>query len=142
MLKTQPPYAARLLMYRWLTAMPLNFDAVFFVLSMPREILYKRINSRVIAMFDTGLVDEVRNLLEKGYDKGLAAMLGIGYKETVQLINGELTQEEAIAAIQQASRNYAKRQETWFRNQTPNACVLQAHGKTAEELAEEILKGR
>jgi len=118
------------------------FDAVFFVLSMPREILYKRINSRVIAMFDTGLVDEVRNLLEKGYDKGLAAMLGIGYKETVQFINGELTQTEAIAAIQQATRNYAKRQETWFRNQTPNACVSQAHGKTAEELAEEILKGR
>jgi len=120
------------------------FDSVFCVLSINREILYERINARTFSMFEAGLVDEVHNLLAKGYHKGLAAMQGIGYKETVQFINGELAQAEAIAAIQQATRNYAKRQETWFRNQTPNAYVLNAEGKTPEELAEEILrmKGR
>ncbi|MCL2225013.1 MAG: tRNA (adenosine(37)-N6)-dimethylallyltransferase MiaA, partial [Defluviitaleaceae bacterium] len=116
------------------------FDAAFFVLSMPREILYARINDRVVSMFDSGLEGEVRNLLEKGYHKGLAAMLGIGYKETVQLIHGELSQSETIAQIQQSTRNYAKRQETWFRNQTKSAQILHAQGKTATELAEEIIR--
>jgi tRNA dimethylallyltransferase len=116
------------------------FDANFFKISLPREILYQRINERVLLMFEAGLEYEVRNLL-KTYHRGLAAMQGIGYKETVQLINGELSRDEAIAAMQQATRNYAKRQETWFRNQASNARVLNAENKTSEELAEEILKG-
>jgi len=112
--------------------------ARIFVLTMPREVLYSRINARVLAMFEAGLVEEVRKLLAMGYHKGLAAMCGIGYKEIVQLLSGEISQEEAIAAISQSTRNYAKRQETWFRNQTANACVLQAHEFTADELADEI----
>lgn len=112
-----------------------------YVLSFPREVLYKRINVRVVSMFEAGLVDEVRGLLAKGYHKGLAAMLGIGYKETVQFINGELTRDEAIEAVQQATRYYAKRQETWFRNQVKNVSVLNAERKSPGELAEEILGG-
>ncbi|MCL2048386.1 MAG: tRNA (adenosine(37)-N6)-dimethylallyltransferase MiaA [Defluviitaleaceae bacterium] len=95
----------------------LVYDTELILLSMERKQLYERINARTIRMFEAGLVEEVRGLLEKGYGKGLASMQGIGYKETVQLIDGELTQEEAIAKIQQATRNYAKRQETWFKNQ-------------------------
>ncbi|MCL2199500.1 MAG: tRNA (adenosine(37)-N6)-dimethylallyltransferase MiaA [Defluviitaleaceae bacterium] len=116
------------------------FDAAFYVLSLPRDILYARINARVFAMLNAGLIEEVQNLLTKGYDKSLAAMQGIGYKETIQFLSGEATRDEAIAAIQQNTRRYAKRQETWFRNQTPNAHVLHAEGKTARDLAVEILK--
>lgn len=119
-------------------AVPL-FRTKFAVLSAPRELLYARINARTISMFEAGFVDEVRNLLAKGYPKGLAAMSGIGYKEIVQFIEGYLTESEAIVAIQQATRNYAKRQETWFRNQVKNARVFCIQNKTAEELAEEIL---
>jgi tRNA dimethylallyltransferase len=82
----------------------------------------------------------VRNLRTKGFHKGLAAMQGIGYKEIVRFIEGERTQAEAVAEIQQATRNYAKRQETWLRNQTPTAQILWANGKTADELAEEIFQ--
>jgi tRNA dimethylallyltransferase len=90
-------------------------------------------------MFEAGLVAEVQNLLAQGYNKRLAAMLGIGYKECIQYLDGEITIEEAIAAIQQNTRRYAKRQETWFRNQTPEALRINADGKTATHIAEEIL---
>ncbi|MDR0273321.1 MAG: tRNA (adenosine(37)-N6)-dimethylallyltransferase MiaA [Clostridiales bacterium] len=115
------------------------FGAKNFILSMSRKILYERINARTIAMFEAGLVEEVRDLLAKGYNKRLATMQGIGYKETVQFINGEMSQAETVAAIQQATRHYAKRQETWFRNQMPEAIILSTEGKTPEELAEKIL---
>lgn len=121
---------------------PLHFDAVFLKLSLPREVLYDRINSRTAAMFDAGIIDETRNLLAAGYHKGLASMQGIGYKETIQFIEGELTLPEAIAATSQATRNYAKRQETWLRNQQKDAREIFVHGKTAEEIAEEILNFR
>ncbi|MCL1862076.1 MAG: tRNA (adenosine(37)-N6)-dimethylallyltransferase MiaA [Defluviitaleaceae bacterium] len=100
------------------------FDFDFYVISLPRHILYDRINARVLAMMDTGLVEEVQGLLEKGYSKRLAAMQGIGYKETVRFLSGEISHAEAVAAIQQNTRRYAKRQETWFRNQTQNARIL------------------
>jgi len=125
-----------------------KLDANFFILQHPREILYERINARTLAMFNGklndesdsglnyGLVEEVQSLLQSGYHKGLAAMCGIGYKETVRFLDGELTRDEAIAATAQATRNYAKRQETWFRNQSRNAVFLDAYGKTAEEIAQ------
>ncbi|MCL1844109.1 MAG: tRNA (adenosine(37)-N6)-dimethylallyltransferase MiaA [Defluviitaleaceae bacterium] len=119
------------------------YDADFYVLSMHRENLYTRINARTKAMFDAGLVEEVRGLLAKGYHKGLAPIRGIGYKETVQFISGEMSEPEAIAAMGQATRNYAKRQETWFRNQSADAIRIDAEGKSLG-IAERILrmKGR
>jgi len=94
-----------------------KYDTVYNIISMPREELYNRINARVIAMWDAGLPTEVSNLLSQGYSPQLTSMQGIGYKETVRFINGEQTKEETIAQIQQATRNYAKRQDTWFRHQ-------------------------
>jgi tRNA dimethylallyltransferase len=119
---------------------PPRFDAVFFKLSLPREALFCRINARTQAMFDSGLVDETRNLLAAGFDKTLASMQGIGYKETIQYLAGELPLGDAIAATAQATRNYAKRQETWFRNQSAKARAIDAHEKTPEEISEAILK--
>lgn len=84
-------------------------------LNMDREKLYSRINSRVDIMIEKGLVKEVENLLANGYHKDLVAMQGIGYKEIVSYLEGDMTLDSSIELIKQKSRNYAKRQLTWFR---------------------------
>jgi tRNA dimethylallyltransferase len=100
------------------------FDTKFFVLTLPREMLYARINARTVAMFNAGFTDEVRTLLARGYHKNLAAMQGIGYKEVTQFLHNEISLDHAVSLIQQATRNYAKRQETWFRNQVCEKEIL------------------
>ena len=81
---------------------------------MDREKLYDRINKRVDLMIDNGLIEEVQNLIVK-YNYFLTAMQGLGYKEVIQCINGDLTKDEMIDKIKQETRRYAKRQLTWFR---------------------------
>ena len=93
----------------------LVFDASVIGLDIERQELYRRINARTQAMFDNGLVDEVRGLLESGVSRNAQAMLGIGYKETIEYLDGRLTLDEAIETIGRATRHYAKRQATWFR---------------------------
>lgn len=79
-----------------------------------RQDLYDRIDLRVQQMIREGLVEEVRSLLERGVPAEATSMQAIGYKELVAFLRGEGTLEEAVAAIQQGSRRYAKRQRTWF----------------------------
>ncbi len=81
-----------------------------------RALLYDRINRRVEKMFKAGLIEETRYLSEK-YGDAARALETIGYKQAVQLLRGELDLKQAIAALQQAHRNYAKRQMTWFRRE-------------------------
>ena len=81
-----------------------------------REVLYERINRRVDIMFEQGLLDETRELLANGLLTGTAAQ-AIGYKEVLGYINGEMTVTEASDLLKQKTRNYAKRQLTWFRSQ-------------------------
>jgi len=116
------------------------YNAAFVCLAMDRDILYQRINQRVHAMIDAGLVDEVANLLAKGYCPSLVSMQGIGYKEIVPLLEGRCSHLDAISAIQQNSRHYAKRQMTWFRNQNPTAFNMSLGGMTPMEIAERICK--
>ena len=80
-----------------------------------RAALYGRIDRRVEEMFEQGLVEEVRRLLDGGVPAGCTAMQAIGYKELAACLRGEGSLEEAKAHIQQSSRRYAKRQRTWFR---------------------------
>lgn len=91
-----------------------KYDYKIFALNMDREILYERINKRVDIMIKNGLVDEVEKIIKK-YDKFPTAMQGLGYKEVVEYLNGNLTQEEMIEKIKMETRRYAKRQLTWFR---------------------------
>jgi len=105
-----------------------KYDADFCVLHMPREVLYERINARVLAMWKAGLPKEVESLLARGYHANLTAMQGIGYKEVIPYISGHISKEEAIAQIQQNTRNYAKRQETWFRHQAKGAKYVRSSG--------------
>ncbi len=95
-------------------------------LAPERQELYRRINQRAAAMFDLGLVEETQALLEK-YGRTAGALDSLGYRQAVQLLSGELTGEQAIAAAQQGHRNYAKRQMTWFRRE-PGVCWLQGFG--------------
>ncbi len=98
-----------------------EYNTTFFVLNMNRKKLYDRINLRVDIMIKDGLVDEVKDLLNKGYKKGLVSMQGIGYKEIVKYLEGEYSLDYAIEIIKRDTRHFAKRQLTWFKHQAEEA---------------------
>jgi len=85
-------------------------------LNPDRNALYARLNQRAQNMFDSGLIDEAKRLLEK-YGPAAIALDSLGYKQCVQLIHGEIDRSATLSAVQQAHRNYAKRQMTWFRRE-------------------------
>ncbi len=90
-------------------------DVYFIGLTTDRNILYERINNRVDEMIEEGLVEEVKNLLDK-YSDARILHSAIGYKEIINYLNDKSTLEEAIDEIKKNSRHYAKRQYTWFNN--------------------------
>lgn len=94
---------------------PYNF--AYFVLTDERERLYKRIEARVDAMMEEGLLDEVRLLKERGATKEMVSMQGLGYKEILAYLDGEISLERAVYLIKRDSRHFAKRQLTWFRRE-------------------------
>lgn len=95
----------------------LPFRAVLAGLTLPREMLYRRIEARVDAMLCAGLENEVCALLKAGVDPALPAMQGLGYKQMAAYIRGECSLDEAVDAIKRETRRYAKRQLTWFRRE-------------------------
>jgi tRNA dimethylallyltransferase len=95
-----------------------------------RQLLYERINQRAQQMFDRGLVEETRDLLQK-YGDAATPLKSLGYKQAAQAIRGELTMQAAIEAAQQAHRNYAKRQMTWFHRE-PEVAWLPGFGDDPE----------
>ena len=98
-------------------------------LNPPRERLYDRLNQRCEAMFAAGLVDETRGLLER-YGP-VKALDSLGYRQARGLLDGAMSEQEAIAAAQQGHRNYAKRQMTWFRRE-PEVRWIEAFGDEAD----------
>ncbi|MFZ0772023.1 MAG: tRNA (adenosine(37)-N6)-dimethylallyltransferase MiaA [Candidatus Sulfotelmatobacter sp.] len=94
-----------------------------------RQALYERINRRAQQMFEAGLVEETQRLLEK-YGTAAGPLASLGYKQAVQFLRGELTRDQALQAAQQAHRNYAKRQMTWFRRE-PEVYWLRGFGDDA-----------
>ncbi len=95
------------------------YDVLFIGLTLDRELLYQKIDQRVDMMIGEGLYEEVEGLLEKGVTFKDKPMMAIGYKEWEPYINKEKTREEVIHDIKKATRNFAKRQYTWFNHQTP-----------------------
>ena len=89
----------------------------YYVLRLPREILYERINERVEEMRGQGLTEEVETLLSRGCDRGMVSMQGLGYKEIIDALEGRDTLEHAYERIKQETRHFAKRQFTWFRRE-------------------------
>jgi tRNA dimethylallyltransferase len=91
------------------------YDLLMIGLTMDRQKLYERINQRVDKMLEAGLVEEVRRLLDQGYGSALTSMQGLGYKELIPYLYGEITLEKAVNDIKQRTRHFAKRQLSWFR---------------------------
>lgn len=90
----------------------------YFVLSDDRETLYRRIEERVDRMLEEGLVEEVQGLMDRGCHRDMVSMQGLGYKEILDFLAGEITLEEAVYRIKIGTRHFAKRQLTWFRRES------------------------
>lgn len=91
-----------------------KYDYKVFAINMNRDILYDRINKRVDIMIEKGLIDEVKSIT-KEYDEFPTAMQGLGYKEVVEYLKGNMSKEEMIEKLKMETRRYAKRQITWFK---------------------------
>ena len=89
-------------------------------LTRPRAELYERVDQRIDAMFANGFLDEVKNLLAKGYFPSLPTMSAIGYRECIRVIKGELSEEQAKAEIRRATRVFVRRQANWFKESDPS----------------------
>lgn len=115
-----------------------DYDIYYYVLTMNREKLYERINKRVDIMMEKGLLDECIKLKNMGYTSHMQSMQGIGYKEILYYLEDKISLEEAINMIKQGSRNYAKRQLTWFRRD--KRCVfLDKDTMTDDEIVIKII---
>lgn len=117
---------------------PYNF--AYFVLNDDRQILYNRIDARVDKMQEAGLVEEVKKLLDKGCRLGMTSMDGIGYKEIISYLQGETDLNSALELIKKNSRNYAKRQLTWFRRERDVIWLDKTQLKSESELLDKILE--
>ena len=121
-------------------AIPPRYSPVWLALEDEnRADLYDRIDRRVDRMLEMGLLDEIRSLLLSGVPSKCTAMQAIGYKEFVAALNGECSVQEAAAQVQQSSRNYAKRQLTWFRRNKAIHWLRRASGEKNEEI---VVKAR
>jgi tRNA dimethylallyltransferase len=96
---------------------PIAEGTVMIGLEREREALYERINLRVDQMVQNGLLDEVKALVEAGYSPDLPSMQGLGYKELIPVIQGEVDLENAVELLKKRTRNYAKRQISWFKRE-------------------------
>lgn len=119
---------------------PYNF--VYFVLNDERAAIYERIDRRVDAMIENGLLDEVKSLLSEGCDKSLVSMKGLGYKEIIDYYNGETTLEEAVRILKRDTRHFAKRQLTWFKRERDVTFVNinEFDGGSREEIQNAVLE--
>ena len=93
------------------------FNYRYYVLTLDRETLYRRIDERVDRMIEKGLVEEVRRLMDYGCTPGMTSMQGLGYKQLCPYLRGEISLDEAVMNIKQETRHFAKRQLTWFRRE-------------------------
>jgi tRNA dimethylallyltransferase len=103
-------------------------------LTRPREELYARVDARIEAMFAAGFVDEVRALLEKGYSPELPSMTGIGYRECVGVVKGQMTAAQAKVQIRRATRIFVRRQANWFKPSDEAICWFVVRESTTDEI--------
>ncbi|MBR2706235.1 MAG: tRNA (adenosine(37)-N6)-dimethylallyltransferase MiaA [Mogibacterium sp.] len=116
-----------------------DYDFRFFALNMERPWLYDRINRRVSRLVSDGLVDEVNDLIEKGYDKDLSSLKAIGYKEIIGFLDGEYDLFDAKELIMKNTRHYAKRQITWLKRYDFVNWIDIRKGETVGEIVDRII---
>lgn len=114
-----------------------KYEYRFFVLTMDRTKLYERINYRVDLMFEEGLIEEFKELLEYGCKKDMTAMQGIGYKELFAYFEEQLSLDEVKEEIKKDTRHFAKRQLTWFKREE-NAIWIDKDVYTGEALLDKM----
>jgi len=107
-------------------------------LTMPRHLLYRRIDERVERMLAAGLVEEVRSLVERGYDYHLPAMSGLGYRQIGMYLRGEVSLEEAVALIKRQTRRFVRQQANWFRKDDPSIVWFDASNPIFEDILARI----
>lgn len=93
------------------------YQFLYYVLDTDRKTLYERIDRRVDRMMEHGLVDEVKHLADMGCTRDMVSMQGLGYKEILDYLSGEITLEEAVYILKRDTRHFAKRQLTWFKRE-------------------------
>lgn len=110
-----------------------------FQLSWPRDVLHQRIEKRVVAMFEAGLVREVQQLLESYQELGRTALQAVGYREVLEHLRGERDLDETMQQVVYHTRRFARRQETWFRGFPECQQVTMTNEMTAEEVVDTII---
>jgi tRNA dimethylallyltransferase len=112
------------------------YDALVIAALPPRRPLYEKIDRRLAEMVATGALDEVRHLMDMHLDPSLPAMKAVGVPDLMAHLRGETSLDQALAAAQQATRRYAKRQMTWLRHQTPKDAdkAIFHHAQLSERL--------
>jgi tRNA dimethylallyltransferase len=116
--------------YRWL----------LIGLTRPRKAIYERVDQRVEQMFQHGLVEEVRNLLEQGYPENLPAFSAIGYREVIEYLNGKISLEEAIMRMKKRTRVFIRHQANWFKPDDPSISWHTIENDIIDDLEAEIRK--
>lgn len=116
------------------------YDLLLLGLIRPRAELYTRVDARIEAMFQAGLVEEVQGLLAKGYDPDLPSFSAIGYREIIRYLQGEVELSEARLLIQRSTRTYVRRQANWFKADDPQITWFQVNEGTLEQMSERIQK--
>ncbi|MEE9543430.1 MAG: tRNA (adenosine(37)-N6)-dimethylallyltransferase MiaA [Thermodesulfobacteriota bacterium] len=116
------------------------YDALKLYIERPRRALYERINQRSGQMITRGLLEETEALLKRGYREDLKPMRSLGYKEMAGVLNGTWSMEEATELLKKNTRNYAKRQVTWFKKE-PGFLWQQIDGEKEPDKIKELIKG-
>ncbi|MBQ1327553.1 MAG: tRNA (adenosine(37)-N6)-dimethylallyltransferase MiaA [Eubacterium sp.] len=124
---------------------PSRYNSCYFVLTMDREKLYQRIEKRIDIMVEAGLIEEVKRLYDRGLTEENISMQGIGYKEILEYIKGNVTKEEALYNLRLNTRHFAKRQLTWFRHEKDAIIINKDEFKNDDEILlymEKILRSK
>jgi tRNA dimethylallyltransferase len=107
-------------------------------LTMPRALLYERIDQRIERMVSAGLVEEVRSLVERGYGYELPAMSGLGYRQIGMYLRGEVSLQEAVALIRRHTRRFVRQQANWFRQDDPRIVWFDASKPVFEAVLAQV----
>ena len=115
------------------------YNAAYFVLNDERSRLYERIDLRVEQMLKEGLIEEVQALKDRGYTRDMVSMQGLGYKEILAYLKGEISLEEAVYILKRDTRHFAKRQLTWFKREREVIWVNKPDFQYQKEAIEEFM---
>ena len=119
-----------------------HYNLLTIGLKRPREELYRRIDERIDAMFAAGFLDEVQNLLDKGYSTDLPSMSAIGYREGILVVKGQMSTEQAKIEMRRATRVFVRRQANWFKENDPDIHWFEADQDNVIKAIEDFIRSR